>query len=158
MTPGDIAILVRSKTGFASLAAALTAEGLPIGCEELDANRAGQNILRGPDMKYLVNLLRVLDDPDSDGPLSEVLRAPFPGFSLEELVDFRRAGAGSLYEGLLAYPRSEMADPALSERVTAFVTWLESYRELCTTLSADHILRLLRQDKHVAARHSKAFL
>ena len=158
MTPGDIAILVRSKTGFASLAAALTAEGLPIGCEELDANRAGQNILRGPDMKYLVNLLRVLDDPDSDSPLSEVLRAPFPGFSLEELVDFRRAGAGSLYEGLLAYPRSEMADPALSERVKEFVTWLESYRELCTTLSADHILRLLRQDKHVAARHSKAFL
>lgn len=158
ITPGDIAILMRTRAGLAKMSAALAAQGIPTGCEELESQRAGQNLLKGPEMRYLMNVLRVLDNPDSDGPLSEVLQAPFPGFDVSHLVAFRRAGAGSLYDGLVAYPKTEAAEASVIQRVVAFTAWLDRYRTLCTTLPADNILRLLRQDACVSSRRSRAFL
>ena len=159
--PGDIAVLLRSKTHFRELTAALAAAGIPVGCGELEEADAGQDLLHGADMCYLVNLLRVLDNPDRDVPLAEVLRAPYPGFSLEDLMTVRAAGAGSLYGGLCALASTAdgtgtEAEPA--RRAADFVRWLEGYRTLCFTLPAEGILRLLRQDGHVAARTGQAFL
>ncbi len=158
ITPGDIAILIRSKTKLPRLMAALAARGIPTGCDELEAEQAGRDLLHGSDMSYLVNLLRVVDNPDNDVPLSEVLRAPFPGLTLEDLIAIREAGDGSLYTGLSSYPYTPGADPALSARTDAFCRWLEHYRTLSASLPADGILRLLRQDNRVASRSSKAFL
>ncbi len=98
--PGDIAVLLRSKTHFRELTAALAAAGIPVGCGELEEADAGQDLLHGADMCYLVNLLRVLDNPDRDVPLAEVLRAPYPGFSLEDLMTVRAAGAGPLWRAV----------------------------------------------------------
>lgn len=159
-TPGDIAILMRSKTHFRDMKAALSAAGIPVGCAELEAADAEQDLLHSADMIYLMNVLRVLDDPDQDVPLSEVLRAPFPGFALEELMIAREAGSGSLYAGLceLARLAADGDAPEAAHKAAAFVEWLEHYRALTTTLSAEGILRLLRQDERVSARTGRAFL
>ena len=159
--PGDIAILMRSKTHFRELTAALANAGIPVGCQELEDADAGQDLLHGTDMSYLLNLLRVLDNPNRDVPLAEVLRAPYPGFSLEDLIKIRTAGEGSLYHGLCITAASddESTDKKkLSQRAADFIRWLEGYRTLCFTLSAEGILRMLRQDRHVAARTGQAFL
>lgn len=157
--PEDIAILLRTKTHMHEVTAALEAAHIPVGGE--DGTGAGQDLLHGADMTYLVDLLRVLDDPDRDVPLAELLRAPFPGFSLEDLIRAREGGnGGTLYAGvraLAATANAEDGPDCPAGKASAFVGWLESYRSLCTTLSAEGILRLLRQDKRVAVRHGKAF-
>ncbi len=160
--PRDIAILMRTGSALAGYREALTAMGIPTGSDELDAAEAGKDILHGGDMMYLVNLLRVIDDPDHDIPLSETLRAPFPGFSLEEVLTLRRrrdrtTEAYSLYECLESYADTPEADTALSARVADFLAWVEKYRALCATQPAQGLLRLLSRDERVACRETEAF-
>lgn len=161
--PQDIAILMRNRTAIPHYMKALSTLGIPTGSEEMEATEAGTDILHGSDMSYLLNLLRVIDNPDSDIPLSEVLRAPFPGLDLEELiavrgVNDRTAESRSLFAGVEEYPASEEADTILSRKLTDFMAWLEHYRRLTATLPADGILRLLKQDEKCACRESAAFL
>ncbi|MBR5123987.1 MAG: UvrD-helicase domain-containing protein [Clostridia bacterium] len=161
--PSDIVILMRSRTALSAYMKALTAAGIPTGSEELEAAEAGRDILHGSDMSYLVNLLRVIDNPDSDIPLSEVLRAPFPGLDLEELITLRnvgdrRAESRSLYAGVEEYAARPDADPVLADKLNRFRDWLEDYRRLTSTRSAEALLRLLRQDDNCACRQTAAFL
>ena len=161
--PENIAILMRSRTAMQTYLAALSAMGVPTGSEEMDALQAGRDILHGDDMMYLVNLLRVMDNPDADIPLSEVLRAPFPGLSLEDVIAVRRAGergasSRSLYAGVETYAEVEGADPLLVDKLASFTAWIERYRTLCATQSAAGLLRLLRQDERCACRHTDAYL
>ncbi len=160
--PKDIAILMRTKAGLAPYMAALTAMGIPTGSDELDAMEAGRDLLHGGDMIYLVNLMRVIDDPDRDIPLSEVLRAPFPGLSLEEVLAVRRgeereSGARSLYECLEVYADRKDAEAELTAKLQAFLAWVEHYRALCATHAADGILRMLKHDERCACRRTDAF-
>ena len=160
--PRDIVILMRSKTALSEYRRALTEMGIPVGAEELDAAEASKDLLHGGDMMYLVNLLRVIDDPDNDIPLSEVLRAPFPGFTLEDLLALRRAddsetAAYSLYECLETYADTPDAAPALCDQVSEFLDWVEYYRNLCATQPAHGILRRLAQDARCACRDTEAF-
>ena len=160
--PKDIAILLRKKSILPKYRAALVKMGIPVGVEELDSVEASKDLLHGGDMMYLLNLLRVIDDPDGDIALSEILRAPFPGFTLEEVLALRRADQAetatySLYECLETYANTANADPALCERVATFLHWVEHYRNLCATQSAHGILRLLAQDEHCACRNTDAF-
>ncbi len=161
--PSDIVILMRNRTALSAYVSALTALGIPTGSEELEAAEAGRDLFHGTDMSYLMNLLRVIDDPDGDIPLSEVLRAPFPGLDLEELIAVRRVGdrsaeSRSLYAGVEEYGETEGADPSLTAKLAAFTEWLEGYRRLSATQSADKLLRLLRRDEHCACRETAAFL
>ncbi len=161
--PQDIAILMRNRTAIPHYMKALNALGIPTGSEEMEAAEAGMDILHGTDMSYLLNLLRVIDNPDSDIPLSEVLRAPFPGLDLEELIAVRNVEDGavesrSLFAGVEEYPMLEEADPVLSRKLTDFMEWLEQYRRLTATHPADGILRILKQDEKCACRESSAFL
>ena len=160
--PSDIVILMRNRTALSAYVKALTDLGIPTGSEELESAEAGRDLFHGSDMSYLVNLLRVIDNPDSDIPLSEVLRAPFPGLDLEELIEVRRVGdrtaeSRSLYMGVEEYSAMEDADPALSAKLIAFIEWLERYRRLATTQPADGILRLLQRDQACACRETTAF-
>ncbi len=159
--PRDIAILMRTGKSLAVYRERLTALGIPTGSDELDAEEAGRDILHGGDMMYLLNLLRVLDDPDSDIPLSETLRAPFPGLTLEDLLTLRRAdgvsAADSLYQCLETYADTPDADSLLSAKATEFIEWVEHYRALCATQSAQGILRFLSRDERVVCRETDAF-
>lgn len=160
--PSDIAILMRNRTTLSTYVKALTELGIPTGSEELEAAEAGRDLFHGSDMSYLVNLLRVIDNPDSDIPLSEILRAPFPGLTLEELiavrgVEDRTTSSCSLYMGVEEYPSKEGADPTLSAKLIAFKTWLEHYRRLATTQPADGLLRLLQRDDGCSCRNTVAF-
>ena len=160
--PSDIVILMRNRTSLSTYVKALTELGIPTGSEELEAVEAGRDLFHGSDMSYLVNLLRVIDNPDGDIPLSEILRAPFPGLTLEELIAVRRVGdrtaeSRSLYMGVEEYPALDGADSALSTKLIAFTAWLERYRRLATTQPADGLLRLLQGDEACACRETAAF-
>ncbi len=160
--PRDIVILMRATTALSVYREALTAAGIPTGSDELDAQEAGRDILHGEDMMYLVNLLRVLDNPDQDIPLSEVLRAPFPGLSLDEILHIRcpqhkAKDRYSLFECLESYSSENPSDLALIEKIKSFLHWIDHYRALCTIQPATSILHFLGQDEHCACRKTEAF-
>ncbi len=157
--PGDIAILSKTTTAFGEYMTALADMGIPTGCAELEKIRATRDVLHGPDMIYLINLLRVINNPDNDLPLSEILRGDFPAMTLDEVIALRRMGSahGSLFSALEACAQDADNDPVLHEKANVFLAWLTTYRTISTSLSAEGLLRILRQDNRVMCRETQAF-
>ena len=160
--PKDIVILMRGRRALPAYRAALNNLRIPTEAPELETLEAGRDLLHGSDMSYLVNLLRVMDNPDGDVPLSEVLRAPFPGLTLDEVIILRNEGdplaeSHSLYAGIEEYLLREDADPTLKGKLSAFTQWLEYYRALTASQPIDGLLRLLCRDKCCASRETPAF-
>jgi ATP-dependent exoDNAse (exonuclease V) beta subunit len=82
----DMAILARTTTPFAGIQAALTRFGIPFVVER------GSNFFEEPVVLDLVNLLRVLHQPDDDIALFGVLRSPLFGVADEEIAKLRLEG------------------------------------------------------------------
>lgn len=157
--PQDIAILSKTTTAFGEYMTALTNMGIPTGCAELEKVRATRDVLHGPDMMYLINLLRVINNPDNDLPLSEILRGDFPAMSLDEVITLRGMGEshGSLFSAIEACAVTDDDQSPLQKKACDFLSWLSAYRAVSTSLSAERLLRMLRRDDRVMCRQTKAF-
>ena len=142
ISPSDIAILVRAKSHGIEFSKALEALGIPVVAE------AATNLMQEPLTVDLLNLLRAIDNPYRDLPLSEYLLSELGGFTLEELTEIRREtpDTKALYDALSAKANSEEETP-LSQKCQVFCAWLENLRESAATLSADRFLRLLYLDE-----------
>ncbi len=96
----------------------------------------------------MFSLLSVIDNPLRDVYLAGVLRSPFFGFTLSDLVAIRRSGekSDSLYEALLTTAKESHV---LGRRAAAFLSKLSNYRKKATELSVDKLLRYLYRDTAV---------
>ena len=142
--PHDIAILTRTARPMQAYADALAAWGIPV------AAPAAENLLTSPLMTDTLNLLRAIDNPYRDLPLSEYLLTPAGGFTLEELSDIRAAEPDrrALYDAMCAAAASD-GHPEHG-KCAAFVAWLEHYRALAAAQPADRFLRLLFLDPRLS--------
>ena len=140
ITPSDVAILVRNAKHGIPYVKALEQRGIPV------AANAGNDIVHSPLMTELLNLLRCIDNPHRDLPLSEYLLSPSGGFILEELGEIRAASSDqiSLYEAITA--SAEHEDFPAHEKCTVFLAWLEHFQKLAAAQPADRFLRLLYAD------------
>lgn len=136
ITPSDITILVRNKAHGTAFAKALEALGIPV------ASDTATDFLHEPLMTDTLNLLRALDNPYRDLPLSEFLLSPFGRFSLEEISEIRESlpNQHALYDALLE--KATQKDP-LGQKCDGVLRWMQSMQETAQTLPADHFLRLL---------------
>ncbi len=93
---GDIVILLRSTVGWnEDLRAVFAREGIPAYAESRTGYFAAQEI------REIIELLRVLDNPRQDIPLYGTLRGYFGGFSQDEIAQIRMAvKEGMLYDAL----------------------------------------------------------
>ena len=143
----DIAILCRSKDNLQNLCASLSSYGIPSTYAKDDS------AARSDSMIFLMNLLEVLNNPQNDIPLSQLLQHPAFGFSNEEIVFLRTSdpelACHSLLESFLT-PRED-APGNLSERCRDFSEWLENYRELSLNLSADKLIDKLMHDQRLSS-------
>ena len=131
-TFGDFCILLRSDSGRISKTAdVLEQYGIPV-----QAGAQG-GLFDAPEVRFLVSLLQVLDNPTQDVPLLGVMLSPVFGFSPDDLsalrVDDRAAG-------LYALVRAAAATDA---RYAAFLERLSDLRMLAATLSVDDLVRRL---------------
>ena len=85
-TPGDIAILVRSRKPVARLAEALTEARVPHRIE------AGSNPWEAAEVRDLLITLQAIDDPTDELALVTALRSPLFGCGDNELLAFHTAG------------------------------------------------------------------
>ena len=121
---GDMVVLLRSSAGWnEEFRDVFEKEGIPSYVD----SRAGY--FSAQEIRTILQLLRVLDNPRQDIPLYGVMHSYFGGFTEEDLARIRLDRQDRiLYESLLEYTGREEKDE-LSERLGKFMTFLEIWRE-----------------------------
>ncbi len=119
VTYGDIVILLRTTSGWAEeFKGVLEREGIPA----YVSSRTGY--FQAVEIKTLLQLLHVIDNPLQDIPLYGAMKSFFGGFTQEEIALLRGENKKSLlYELLTVY------EGPLKERVQFFLNRLAAYRQ-----------------------------
>ncbi len=81
VSPSDIAVLVRNNKEVKEIAAHLQKFKIPV------ATKIAENVFEDGNVKYLIRMLRVFDNPTLDHVFFELLHAPFLNISSHELFE-----------------------------------------------------------------------
>jgi len=74
---------------------------------------------------FLVNLLKIIDNPDDDIALASVMKHPVFGFDENDFLEIRlRSKAKTFYDSILLYAQDNKG--SLAERITKFLNLLEN--------------------------------
>ena len=78
----------------------------------------------------MLSLLQVLDNPRQDIPLAAVLRAPFSGFSIENLAEIRLTGGRDADLWRALQKTAEAGNKELSAAAGEFFARIERWRDI----------------------------
>ena len=128
-TYGDFAVIMRSpKRRAAAYVRTLTDCGIPAYSEEKD------NCFDAQEVKILLNLLRVIDNPSVDLPLLSVMCSPVYGFTPDELAELRaQSRYSSLYSAVISYAKS-------NEKAAGFLSQLAALRAYSCACTVDELI------------------
>ncbi|WP_163195107.1 helicase-exonuclease AddAB subunit AddA [Clostridium thermarum] len=151
----DIVILMRATSQWAPVfTEELTMEGIPV---YADSNTG---YFQTVEIRTMMSLLQIIDNPYQDIPLLAVMRAPIFGFTPEDLIEIRMIDREKyLYENiksLLDEEQSEVAfgvaskvkiyEESLKEKAQNFLTSLEKWRKLSIHMPIDEFIWYLYMD------------
>jgi len=144
----DIAILLRSMSGWAEeLAETLVESGIPAVAEEQKGYFAAREI------QVVLSMLKIIDNPRQDIPLTAVLRSVYGKMTDEELAIIRTFSKGDMYQALLEAAKE--AEPELMRKCNEFLYMLNSYRLKSSYVSVhDLLVSLYKQNSYL--EHMKA--
>ncbi len=130
---GDFCVLFRSIKGEgAMLADELEKRSIPVSCDS-----AG-GFFEAPEIRFMLSLLRILDNPLDDISLLAVMLSPVFGFTPDELSEIRAAQRkGTLYHA--AVFAAENGD----EKSSSFLAGLDSLRSMASTVTVAELVRRL---------------
>ncbi len=137
---GDIVILLRSLTGWGDVfARVLTEQGIPAYTE----SRTGY--FDTVEIRTLLNLLRVVDNPRQDIPLAAVMKSMIGGFADEELACIRSAYREQRFsEACIKYREEQEGE--LACRLGAFYDRIKGYRYKAQYLSIHELITYVLED------------
>ncbi len=157
----DIVVLFRTMTGWAECFARIFEEmGIPTRTD------SAVGFFSAMEVQTLLSSLHVLDNPRQDIPLAGMLKAPFFGFTNEDLARIRASyPKESLYDALLVCARQKEfketnvsirenqaflpeIDDELSEKIKAFLERLAFFREQVMHNSVSRLLLLFLNQTH----------
>lgn len=137
---GDFAVLLRSsKNHIANYSETLASYGIPAVCD------SSSNLLDCQEIKMLVSLLRVIDNPTRDIPLLAAMMSPLYGFTADEMADIRTENSlpgRSLYTCVVT---------SRSEKAMAFIKDIKALSETAVTMPTASFIRFLCEYKSVFA-------
>lgn len=133
---GDFCILLRSVKNCAKpFMDEFTARGIPFSCE------AGGGFLSSPEIMFMISLLKIIDNPVDDIPLTAVMLSPVFGFTPDDLAEMRaNRRKGSFYHCLLQSAEIGKA------KASAFLEKIKDMRRIASTVSAGELVRRLIED------------
>ena len=141
----DIVILLRSTTGRADrMADILAAHGIPA-YTELETG-----YFAAVEIKIMLALLAVIDNPQQDIPLAAVLRSPFVGLAVEELALIRQFGGhdGSFWQAVKAAAAAELS--GVSVKLAAFLNDLDRWRTLARRMRLSEFIATVYRESRFA--------
>ncbi len=138
---GDFAILLRNDKGrIRVIEETLKDRGIPV-------EAAGDDGSRGQEIRILVALLAVLDNPRQDIPLAAVLRSPLFHFDEEAMFTVGKREKGKkLWDAL----HREYPEP-LAGQVTAFLETIAAWRLLSRRHGVGDLLLLILEESDYRA-------
>ncbi|WP_051685007.1 UvrD-helicase domain-containing protein [Clostridium sp. KNHs205] len=131
---GDIAILLRSMTGWADIFSdTLSAEGI------IAHTETQTGYFKTLEISTTLNLLRTIDNPRQDIPFTAVLKSPMAGFTDGELADIRMIKKRvPMYEAAKIY--SSGKEDALAVKLEEFFERLSRYRSAAVHLPIHELI------------------
>ena len=138
--PEDIAILFRSRDAISVYARSLNRAGIPVASDE------GEDLFEAPEVKVLVDLLRVLNNPHQDIPLLAVLCSPVFRLSNDQLAVIRGGSGRSRFYDAMETCQEPWCQRALEK--------LNSLRTKAAELSADALVWMLLHETGLLAAYS----
>lgn len=117
----DIVILMRSMTWAPTIEDELKKQGIPVYAE------LSTGYFEAIEVKVMISMLKVIDNPRQDIPLASVLKSPIVGFNEEELATIRLEDKyGSFYDALKKYSKINSTETA--NKAARFLEQLEKFR------------------------------
>ncbi|MGN0292376.1 MAG: UvrD-helicase domain-containing protein [Lachnospiraceae bacterium] len=142
----DVVILLRSLTGqVETWLDVLTAEGIP-------ACAPASGYFDALEVRVMLSLLQIIDNPLQDIPLAAVMKSPLGSFASDELAEivsfYKKAGNTAdpgLYPALL-YFMDQQPDSFLTEKLIKFSYKLEEYRDRAGYMRVYELIQYIYQD------------
>ncbi len=133
---GDFCILLRSvKNCSKEFIDEFTARGIPFVCE------AGGGFLTSPEIMFMTSLLKTIDNPVDDIPLTAVMLSPVFGFTPDDLAQMRTARRkGNFYHCLV-----QSADEG-NKKSADFLLRLSEMRRIAATVMPGELVRRLIEE------------
>ncbi|MDD6012627.1 MAG: helicase-exonuclease AddAB subunit AddA [Oscillospiraceae bacterium] len=130
---GDFAVLLRSGNSKAlSYADAFRQQGVPCYTE------VPGKFLQSTEISLMLNMLRIIDNPKQDVPLTSVLMSPVFGFSVDDVSRLRLGDrSGDIYSCLLQ---------SSEEKTLAFLETVRRWRALSVCLCVSELIRLIYEE------------
>ncbi len=137
----DFCILLRSvKNSSREFIDELNSRGIPVSCEATDG------FLNTPEIMFLTSLLKVIDNPVNDIPLTAVMLSPVFGFTPDDLALMRaEKKKGSIYSCVVS------ASENGNEKATEFIAGLREMRRVAATVRVGELVRRLIEETGYAA-------
>ncbi len=132
----DFCILLRSIKGHSKpFVDEFTRRGIPVSCE------AAKGILQTPEITFLTSLLKIIDNPVDDIPLTAVMLSPVFGFTPDELSVMRtNLKKGSVYSCVVNAAENG------GKKAAAFLAEIARMRTLSATLRTGELVRRLIEE------------
>ncbi len=144
--PRDFMLLMRNSTHMPQYAAALKAAGIPVCAIEQ------KGYLASPELLLLLDILRAVDNPLLEIPLTAAMLSPLFGFTLDEVLELRLYGEkNKLFTAMDAYRKAAadgelQPDPDLLRKCTDLLDFLESMRLLSAIETPEQLIRRIFED------------
>lgn len=131
----DICILMRSlSTSGIKFANALRDWDIPCFTD------VSENFFSASEVKVMLSLLRVIDNPAQDIPLMSVMMSPVFSFTADEMAEIRISGRReSLYARLLSLE-------AENDKIASFMKFFRRMRYIAATSSAGSLIRRIYEE------------
>lgn len=135
---GDIVILFRSMSGWSDVFVnSFMEEGIPAFAQ------TQSGYFSTIEIKTILNLLKIIDNPRQDIPLAAILHSPIVGLSAKELaiikLGFKKKG---MYDSLQAYVK-EGEETVIIDRIQGFLQQLEAFRSMLPYTSISNLIRTI---------------
>ena len=143
---GDIVILLRSLTGkVETYLDVLTAEGIP-------ACAPASGYFDALEVRMILSMLQIIDNPLQDIPLAAVMKSPMGNFGADELAEvaafYKNTGEtaeAGLYPAIQYYI-VQQPDSFLSDKLCQFLEKLQEYRERAEYLQVYELIQFIYED------------
>ncbi|SES80705.1 helicase-exonuclease AddAB subunit AddA [[Clostridium] polysaccharolyticum] len=137
----DIVILLRTVSGWSEdFVTILTGEGIPA------VSDTQSGYFSAIEVKTVLNMLHIIDNPKQDIPLASVLHSPMFGLTSEEMGKIRaKDKADDFYDAVVFYGENG-EDEVLKEKLKIFLEKLWQYRKMLPYTPIHQMIEMVMQD------------
>lgn len=132
----DFAILLRSTKNSANIfEKEITSLNIPVFCDSTS------EYLNSFEIQVIMNLLRVIDNPESDIPQITVMRSPIGNFGDNELIKIRGKDKNiTFYNSMNQYIKKQESNHEIKRKLETYIENVNTWREKSKYLPLDELI------------------